>query len=137
MELMYELAEKLKTLRDEKKEAEQRVKDINADIDDVEKQLVSVMTDTETQNFTRAGTMFSLTNKTRASAMADRKDELYAALKSEGYGDLVYETVNANSLSAFVNEQISENNEALPQWLEGLVNVYEQTKIAVRKAAKK
>ncbi len=137
MEFMYELAEKLKTLRDEKKDAEQRVKDINADIDDVEKQLVSVMTDTETQNFTRAGTMFSLTNKTRASAMADRKDELYAALKSEGYGDLVYETVNANSLSAFVNEQISENNETLPQWLEGLVNVYEQTKVAVRKAAKK
>lgn len=137
MELMYELAEKLKALRDEKKDAEQRVKDINADIDDVEQQLVSIMTDTETQNFTRAGTMFSLTNKTRASAMADRKDELYAALKSEGYGDLVYETVNANSLSAFVNEQISENNETLPQWLEGLVNVYEQTKVAVRKAAKK
>lgn len=137
MELMYELAEKLKTLRDEKKDAEQRVKDINANIDDIEKQLVSVMTDTETQNFTRAGTMFSLTNKTRASAMADRKDELYAALKSEGYSDLVYETVNSNSLSAFVNEQISENNETLPQWLEGLVNVYEQTKVAVRKAAKK
>lgn len=137
MEIMYELAEKLKTLRDEKKDAEQRVKDINADIDDVEQQLVSVMTDTETQNFTRAGTMFSLTNKTRASAMADRKGELYAALKSEGYGDLVYETVNSNSLSAFVNEQISENNETLPQWLEGLVNVYEQTKVAVRKAAKK
>lgn len=134
---MYELAEKLKTLRDEKKDAEQRVKDINANIDDIEKQLVSVMTDTETQNFTRAGTMFSLTNKTRASAMADRKDELYAALKSEGYSDLVYETVNSNSLSAFVNEQISENNETLPQWLEGLVNVYEQTKVAVRKAAKK
>lgn len=81
--------------------------------------------------------MFSLTTKTRASAAADRKDELYAALKSEGYGDLVYETVNANSLSAFVNEQITENDETLPEWLEGLVNVYEQTKVSVRKSARK
>ena len=136
-DMMYELAEQLKTLRDEKKEAEQRVKDITAALDDVEYRLATMMTDTETQNFTRAGTMFSLTHKTRASAAADRKDELYAALKAEGYGDLVYETVNANSLSAFVNEQITENDEALPEWLEGLVNVFEQTKVSVRKAAHK
>jgi hypothetical protein len=136
-DMMYDLAEQLKSLRDEKKEAEQRVKDINAALDDVEYRLATVMTDTETQNFTRAGTMFSLTHKTRASAAADRKDELYAALKAEGYGDLVYETVNANSLSAFVNEQITENDEALPEWLEGLVNIFEQTRVSVRKAARK
>ena len=136
-DMMYDLAERLKTLRDEKKEAEQRVKDITAALDDVEYRLATMMTDTETQNFTRAGTMFSLTHKTRAYAAADRKDELYAALKAEGYGDLVYETVNANSLSAFVNEQITENDELLPEWLEGLVNVFEQTKVSVRKAARK
>ena len=136
-DMMYDLAEQLKSLRDDKKEAEQRLKDINAALDDVEYRLATVMTDTETQNFTRAGTMFSLTHKTRASAAADRKDELYAALKAEGYGDLVYETVNANSLSAFVNEQITENDEALPEWLEGLVNICEQTRVSVRKAARK
>ncbi len=136
-DMMYDLAEQLKMLRGEKKEAEQRVKDINAALDEVEYRLAEMMADTETQNFTRAGTMFSLTTKTRASAAADRKDKLYAALKAEGYGDLVYETVNANSLSAFVNEQIPENNETLPKWLEGLVNVFEQTKFSVRKAARK
>lgn len=136
-DMMYELAEQLKTLRDEKKETEQRVKDINAALNDVEYRLATMMADTEMQNFIRAGTMFSLTHKTRASAAVDRKDELYAALKSEGYGDLVYETVNANSLSAFVNEQIAENDEALPEWLEGLVNVYEQIKVSIRKATHK
>ena len=102
-----------------------------------EQQLVQMMADTETQNFTRGGTMFFLTNKTRASAVAESKTKLYQVLKRKGYGDLVYETVNANSLSAFVSEQISENNEELPQWLNGLVNVYEQTKVSVRKAARK
>lgn len=137
MELnMYELAEQLKQLREEKKDAEQRVKDINTEIDKTEYALVQLMAETETQNFTRAGTMFSLTTKTRASAMAGRKDELYSALKENGFGDLVYETVNANSLSAFVKEQISENQDTVPDWLNGLVNVYEQTSVSVRKSTK-
>ncbi len=97
MELkMYELAEQLKQLRDEKKDAEQRVKDINAEIDKTEYALVQMMAETETQNFTRAGTMFSLTTKTRASAVAGHKDELYSALKENGFDDLVYELSTEN-----------------------------------------
>ena len=133
---MYELAEQLKQLREKKKEAEQQLKDIHAEIAQTEYQLSVQMAETETQNFTRAGTMFALTTKTRASAMAGRKDELYAALKENGYGDLVYETVNANSLSAFVKEQIAENQDTVPEWLSGLVHIYEQTSVSVRQSAK-
>ena len=71
-----------------------------------------------------------------ASATAGRKDELFAALRKAGFGDLVYETVNANSLAAFVKEQTTENGDALPQWLDGLVNVFEKTTVGVRKAAR-
>lgn len=133
---MYELAEQLKQLREKKKAAEQQLKDIHAEIAQAEYQLSMQMAETETQNFTRAGTTFALTTKIRASAMAGRKEELYAALKENGYGDLVYETVNANSLSAFVKEQISENQDTIPNWLNGLVHVYEQTAVSVRKSTK-
>jgi len=133
---MHDLAEQLKQLREEKKDAEQHVKDINAEIDKTEYALVQLMAETETQNFTRAGTMFSLTTKTHASAVAGHKDELYSALKENGFGDLVYETVNANSLSAFLKEQIAENQDTVPEWLNGLVNVYEQTSVSVRKSTK-
>ena len=133
---MYELAEHLKQLREEKKNAEQRLKEMNAEIEQAEYQLSMQMAETETQNFTRAGTTFALTTKTRASAMAGRKEELYAALKENGYDDLVYETVNANSLSAFVKEQIAENQNTVPEWLSGLVHVYEQTAVSVRKSTK-
>ena len=136
-EKMFELADQLKALRDEKKDAEQRVKELNAALDETDAALAQLMTDTETQNFTRSGTMFCLTNTTRASATADRKDELFEALRAEGYGGLVYETVNANSLSAFVREQISENDDVLPDWLEGLVSVFEKTTVGVRKAPRK
>ena len=136
-EKMFELADRLKVLRDEKKDTEQRVKELNAALDETDSALAQLMTDTETQNFTRSGTMFCLTNTTRASATADRKDELFKALRAEGYGGLVYETVNANSLSAFVREQISENDDVLPDWLEGLVSVFEKTTVGVHKAPRK
>jgi len=131
---MFELADRLKDLRDAKKEAEQRVKELNAAIDDVDYALSEFMVQTETQSFSRAGTLFYLTTTTRASALPDRKTDLYDALKAEGYGDLVYETVNANSLSAFVQEQRAENDDALPEWLNGLVTLFEKSTVGVRRA---
>ena len=135
-EKMFELADTLRALRDEKAEAEQRLKEINAAIDEADYRLSELMAETETQNFTRAGMMFCLTTKTRASATAGRKEELFSALRGAGFGDLVYETVNANSLSAFVKEQIAENGDALPSWLDGLVNVFEKTSVSLRKSSK-
>lgn len=134
---MFAFAEELKELRKQKAEYEDKLKDINAEIDSVDLALSTLMAETETQNFTHAGTTFCLTTKTRASAIAGRKEELYEALRKEGYGDLVYETVNANSLSAFVKEQIAENNDTIPSWLDGIVNVFEKTTVGVRNASRK
>jgi len=136
-EKLFELADRLKALRDSKQALEQEVKAVSAELEEVDYALATAMTESETQNFTRAGVMFCLTNTTRASAMADRKDELFEALRNEGFGSLIYETVNANSLSAFVKEQISENEDNLPDWLSGLVNVFEKTTVGVRKATRK
>lgn len=135
-ERIFELADKLKALRDRKQELENDLKQVNADIDSTDWHLANLMAETETQNFTRAGTMFCLTSIVRASATPDRKEDLYDALRAEGFGSLVYETVNANSLSAFVKEQMAENGDALPDWLDGLVKVFEKTTVGVRKAAK-
>ena len=133
-EKMFELADKLKALRDQKDALEAELKQVNMDIENADWHLSTLMAETETQNFTRAGTMFCLTTKTRASATEGMKDELFGALRAEGFGDLIYETVNANSLSAFVKEQIAESDDALPQWLSGLVNVFEKITVGVRKA---
>jgi hypothetical protein len=134
---MLQLADELKQLRDERDTTDAHAKELSQQISDIEYRLSNMMAESETQNFTHAGTMFCLMTKTRASAAAGVKDELYTALKSNGFGSLVYETVNANSLSSFVKEQIEENNDALPDWLTDLVNVFEQTTVSVRKATRK
>lgn len=133
---MFKLADRLRELKEEKKQAEQQVKDINAEIDKTDYALSELMAESETQSFTRSGTMFFLTTTTRASALSEKKTELYEAIKEKGFGDLVYETVNANSLSAFVKEQTSENEDLLPDWLDGLVKVFEKTSVGVRNTAK-
>jgi len=131
---MFELADKLRRLREEKAAIDERWKDVNAQIDDTEYKLSELMAESETQNFTRSGVMFYLTTKTRASAVPELKDDLYSALKAQGFGGLVYETVNHNSLSSFVKEQIEENGDMLPCWLTGLVTVFDKTTVGVKKA---
>jgi len=130
---MFELADRLKELRERKAELADETKANNAEIEQAEYDLSQLMAQTETQSFQRAGMLFYLTTKTYASADKEHKDELFDALRNEGYGSLITETVNANSLSAFVKEQMSENDDALPEWLEGKVNVFDKVTVSLRK----
>ena len=131
---MFELADKLKELRERKSELAEETKANNAEIEQAEYQLSQLMASTETQSFQRAGTLFYLTTKTYASANKEQKDELFDALRNEGYGSLITETINANSLSAFVKEQMSENDDILPEWLDGKVNVFDKVTVGIRKS---
>lgn len=133
---IFSLADRLKDLKQHKKELESEIKALNAEIEETESKLVELMVAEEMQNFTRNGQIFYLNSKVYASAVADRKLELYDWLKENGYGDLVYETVNANSLAAFVREQLEEADE-LPEGLAGMVNVFEKTTVGIRKATAK
>jgi len=131
---IFELADRLKELRERKSELADLTKENNAQIEETEYKLSQLMASTETQSFQRAGTLFYLTTKTYASADKEHKDELFTALRNEGFGSLITETVNANSLSAFVKEQMSENDDVLPEWLEGKVNVFDKVTVGLRKS---
>lgn len=130
---MFELAERLKDLKAQKKAGEDHVKALNAEIEKVDQQLVESMIETEMQSFNKSGSVFYLNTKTFASAVADRKPELFEWLKENGYGAMVQETVNAMTLAAWVREQLEEKPE-LPEELQPLLNVYEKTTVGIRKA---
>lgn len=133
---MLQTAERLKSLRDQKATLEEQIKVLNEEIEQTDGQLCSMMIDSETQNFTHSGVQFSLTSKIRASAIAERKQDLFYALRKNGFGSLIQENVNANSLSAFVKEQMEEGGDELPFWLEDLVSVYLHNTVSMRKARK-
>ena len=131
---MFELADRLKELKERKAELAEETKANNSEIEQAEFQLSQLMARTETQSFQRAGTLFYLTTKTYASANKEQKDELFKTLRSEGYGSLITENVNANSLSAFVKEQMADNDDILPDSLEGKVNVFDKVTVGIRKS---
>lgn len=131
---MFEMADKLKDLRDKKAQLADETKQNNADIEKCEFELSQLMASSETQSFNRAGTLFYLCTKLYASADKEKKPELFEALKAEGYSSLITETVNANSLSAFVKEQMADNDDVLPDWLEDKVKVFDKVTVGLRKA---
>lgn len=129
------MADRLQELRDEKEQLEVSLKETNAMIEAVEQDLVAAMVTAELDSFKRNGHSYSLKVDTYASAKAECKEELFEALRNNDAGDLVQEQVNANSLRAFVKELKANNDDEIPEWIIDFINVYEKTKIAVRKCS--
>ncbi len=129
-----QLADTLQELREAKEHLEASLKETNAMIEDIEQDLVQAMLTAELDSFKRNGHTYSLKVDTFASAKAECKDELFKALRENNAGDLVQEQVNANSLRAFVKELKANNDDEIPDWIADYINVYEKTKIAVRKS---
>lgn len=130
---IFDMAERLHMLRNSEKDLKKAASECKEEIDQIEQELVEAMTAEEMQNFTRNGRMYYLNPRTYVSPVVERKEDLHAWLKENGYGDMVKEQVNNQTLGAFVREQLEESDE-LPGDLGDLVNIYEKTGIGIRKA---
>lgn len=131
---IFEMADRLKALKEKKKDLDAQMKEVNAEIGELDEQLSDAMAAEEVDRFSRNGSTFYLKSRLYASPAAGRKDEMMQALKDNGYGSLVTETVNANTLASFIKEQREITGEEVPNWLEGSVSTYEKVSVGVRKA---
>lgn len=128
---LFIIADDLVRYRDQKKEIEEALKEINELIAQTEEQLVNLMIEEEMQNFTRNGKQFILTNRTYANAKAGMMPAVCEWMKDNGLADMVKESVHPQTLQAWVKETIDETG-ALPEELNELVNVYEKSGISIR-----
>lgn len=133
-ESLFELAERLKAAKDRKKELDAETKANNAVIEDLDRQLAEQMAEQEVDRFSRNGSLFYLSSRLFASPRAGEKEPMIEALKANGYGDLVTETVNANTLASFAKERMAESETGeLPGWLDAVVSTFEKVSVGVRK----
>jgi len=130
---IFEMADKLKAAKDRKKELDAEVKDVTAEIESLDLALSEAMAEAELDRFSRNGSTFYLNSRLFASPAAGRKEELMQALKDQGFGSIVVETVNANTLSSFVKEQMAANDDEIPDWLSEVVSTFEKVTVGVRK----
>ena len=132
--LIFQMADSLKALKEQKKELEAQVKALTADITKLDLQLSDAMAEAEVDKFSRNGSTFYLTSRLFASPAAGRKDDMIRALRANGYGSLVTESVNANTLASFIKEQQETTGEDVPDWLQDIVNTFEKVSVGIRKS---
>lgn len=131
---LFELADQLKAAKDRKKQLDAEVKENNAVIEDLDRRLSEAMAEQEVDRFSRNGSLFYLSSRLFASPKAGEKETMIAALKANGYGDLVIETVNSGTLSSFAKERMAETETGdLPDWLADVVQTFEKVSVSVRK----
>lgn len=130
---IFELADTLKALKERKKELDTQTTAIAAEIERIDLELSDAMAEAECERFSRNGSTFYLNSRLYASPVAGRKGEMIMALKANGYGDIVTETVNANTLASFVKEQTTLNDDVTPAWLTEVVNTFEKVSVGIRK----
>lgn len=128
------LIDDLQDLRDKKEQLETELKTINNTLEEVEVTVVDAMVTAELESLKRNGHTYSLRVETFASAKPETKNELFEALRNNDAGELVQEQVNAQSLRAFVKELKTNNDGEIPAWISDFINVYEKSKIAIRKS---
>lgn len=129
---IFELADQLKICKEQKKRLDAQVKELDAEIDRLDLALSDAMAESELDRFSRHGSTFYLNSRLYASPAAGMKEKLFQALKDNGYGSIVKENVNANTLSSFVKEQMEENNDEVPAWLTGMVSTFEKISVNIR-----
>jgi hypothetical protein len=130
---IFELADALKAAKETKKELDAKAKEMSAEIEKLDLALSDAMADAECDRFSRNGSMFYLNSRLYASPMAGCKDDMILALKKNGYGDIVTETVNANTLASFVKEQMAVNNDTVPAWISDVISTFEKITVGIRK----
>ena len=151
---MFALADLLKQKKDEKKALEKQTTMVNAEIEALDRQLSDAMTEAECLKFSHGGNTFYLNSRLFAGPKEGMRDEMIKALRKHGYGAIVTETVNANTLASFCKERMIEEAEAaqavptaqvestegnagvaeqLPAWLSSVVNTYEKVTVGIRK----
>ena len=130
---IFDLADQLKAAKDKKKDLDAQVKEITAAIEQLDLALSDAMAEAECERFSRNGSTFYLNTRLFASPVAGRKEELFQALKDNGFGEIVTETVNANTLASFVKEQMSLNNDEIPEWISEVVSTFEKVSVGIRK----
>lgn len=129
---LFKIADKYLEARDKKQIAEETLRAIAQQVEELEFELIQGMTDNELDNFKRNGTQFTVARREYISPVPERKDELYQAMKDNGFENLF--TINANTLSGTVKELTKENEEVLPEWLDGLVQSYEKQSIRIKRS---
>lgn len=138
---LTEMGQRLLELRAIKDALEAQTKENNAAIEAAKEQIAQQMIDDDCPKISTRGYSFSLQEKTiyskRSEAdMAREGVDFFDTLRDEGLGDIIKETVPAQTLGSTMKAYVEEHGE-LSEALGKVINTYETFDIYRRKETKK
>ena len=131
------LVDQYKALLDAKDELAEQTKANNKAIEACRNRLAEKMVNEEVEKINRSGYTYSLSPKTKYSKAAGKDEELFELLRDSGLGDIIVETVNAQTFSATMNQLAEDNDGELPEEWADVVNEYSYMDISRRRDARK
>lgn len=137
MNAILQKIDEYKALLDRKDELAALTKENNAEVEACRNELSELMIAEECTKISRAGFTYSLTPKTKYSKRAGADDQLMEMLRAYGLGDIIKETVNANTLQGAMSELAAENDDTLPEEWAEVISEYSYMDISKRKESKK
>lgn len=131
---LLEKIDEFKALLDEKDELKTKTTENNRAVEICKKELSDMMLAEETTKVVRSGFSYNLQDKTRYSKKAGCDEDLFNLLRENGLGDLIKETVNAQSLQGAMSNLAEESGGELPEAFADVINVYQYLDISKRRA---
>lgn len=136
-----------KKILDRKDELEELTKENNKKKEELEKEIVQIMIDNEKPSTVVDGFNYSLKQETRYSKKSEEELErlrteegivFFEVLREQGLGDIIKETINANTLQSTMKALVEElpEGEEMPEELSKCLSIYPKMGVNKRKASK-
>jgi len=130
---LLEKVDQYRALLDEKERLKELVAENNRELEKCRDELAQMMIDEECPKISRSGYCYTLQQKTHYSKKAGAEERLFELLRENGLGDVIKETVHAQTLQGVMSELAEENGGELPPEFAEVVSIYEYTDVARRR----
>ena len=131
---LFDLLDRYNSLLARKEELAALTTENNKEIEVARAELANAMIDEEVEKITRNGYSFSVGEKVHYTKKGGVDEALYEALRDDGLGDIIRETVNPRTLQATMKELAERNDGELPEQYREFIAEYRFFDVGRRKA---